>query len=77
MISHTNVLETLWDVEKTCFHHTLVEPLVQSSMCLTANSQIPFWQKFDLKIVSTVILSPPLSQLEQLPVSCKRVSAQY
>ena len=33
-------LETLWDVEKiSIYHHTLVGPLVQSSMCLTANPE--------------------------------------
>ena len=48
------------------FRSPLVGPLVQSSMCLAANSETPFWTKFVLEIVSMVILPPtPLSQLEQ------------
>ena len=40
------------------FYNTLMGPLAQSSMCLTANPDTPFWWKIVLKIVSTVILSP-------------------
>ena len=65
-MKHFIDLETLWDVEKTCFYNTLMGPLAQSSLYLTANPDTPFWWKIVLKIVSTVILSPLLPQSEQL-----------
>ena len=68
MISHNNIIQFYKHFgmsKRPVFHHTLVGPLVQSSMCLAANSETPFWWKFVLKIVSMVILSPPLSQFDQ------------
>ena len=73
---HFIVLETLWDVKKTCFSQHTNGTAGKSLMCLTANPDTPFWWKIVLKIVSTAILSPLLPQLEQLYVYCERVETQ-
>ena len=50
---------------------------MQSSMYLTAIPEIPVLVEIRSKKVSTVILSHPLSQLDQLSVSCERVGTHY
>ena len=44
---------------------------------LDCESRDPVLVQIRFKIVFTVILSRPLSQLEKLPVSCERVGTQY
>ena len=43
MISHNIVLETLWDVEKTCFSPHTGGTTGAIFNVLAANSETPFW----------------------------------
>ena len=74
MISHNNILkflETLWDVEKTCFSQHTGGTAGAIFNVLDCESRDPVLVIIRSKIVFTVILSRPLSQLEHLSVSCK------